>query len=276
MGDGAPINESTLTIINWGKYRLRTLGLHQIATADNSNNWVVPALMEVSIPLIQNQVIDHTGTYRIVQRTVNGQTGLVIEEYIPEPEPEEEVLQNNNNTRAMIIDEDENNEENNNNGQMVLRGQNNVRGGDDPTPDPAGEAIEGTFEINITPTISKINIKSISTTDSSSGTKIQLSSLTRSNSSQTITVNPSSAFFRIHINSDNRYFIYYSRTDRSNTMSISVGTGDYYYYINNTYYSIFLFDENDEMILSLPDNIGTDSSESSITLSNTKFNLIFD
>jgi hypothetical protein len=98
--------------------------------------------MEVSIPLIQNQVIDHTGTYRIVQRTVNGQTGLVIEEYIPEPEPQ-------NNTRAMIIDEDENNnennEENNNNGQMVLRGQNNVRG----LPDSTGTAIEGTFEINI-------------------------------------------------------------------------------------------------------------------------------
>lgn len=108
--------------------------------------------MEVSIPLIQNQVIDHTGTYRIVQRTVNGQTGLVIEEYIPEPEPEEEVLQNNSNTRAMIIDENNEEEENNNNGQMILRGQNNVRGGDDPTPDPAGEAIEGTFEINISST----------------------------------------------------------------------------------------------------------------------------
>lgn len=150
VGDGAPINESTLTIINWGKYRLRTLGLHQIATADNSNNWVVPALMEVSIPLIQNQVIDHTGTYHIVQRTVNGQTGLVIEEYIPEPETEE-VLQNNSNTRAMIIDEEENNENNeeiNNNGQMVLRGQNNVRG----LPDSTGETIEGTFEINIPPT----------------------------------------------------------------------------------------------------------------------------
>lgn len=107
--------------------------------------------MEVSIPLIQNQVIDHTGTYHIVQRTINGQTGLVIEEYIPEPEPEEEVLQNNSNTRAMIIDENnnENNEENNNNnGQIVLRGQNNVRG----LPDPAGETIEGTFEINIPPT----------------------------------------------------------------------------------------------------------------------------
>ena len=145
VGDGAPINESTLTIINWGKYRLRTLGLHQIATADNSNNWVVPALMEVSIPLIQNQIIDHSGTYRIVQRTIQGETGLFIEEYIPEPEPEpeEEVLENN--TRAMIIDEDE--EENNNNGQMVLRGQNNVRG----LPDPTGEDIEGTFDINVPP-----------------------------------------------------------------------------------------------------------------------------
>lgn len=105
--------------------------------------------MDVRIPLIENQVIDHTGTYRIVQRTVNGQTGLVIEEYIPEPEPEEEVLQNNSNTRAMIIDEEENNnennEENNNNGQMVLRGQNNVRG----LPDSNGTAIEGTFNINI-------------------------------------------------------------------------------------------------------------------------------
>lgn len=102
--------------------------------------------MEVNIPLIQNQVIDHTGTYHIVQRTINGQTGLVIEEYIPEPEPQ-------NNTRAMIIDEDENNNENNeennnDDGQMVLRGQNNVRG----LPDSNGTAIEGTFEINITPT----------------------------------------------------------------------------------------------------------------------------
>lgn len=143
VGNGAPINESTLTIINWGKYRLRTLGLHQIATADNSNNWVVPALMEVSIPLIQNQVIDHTGTYHIVQRTVNGQTGLVIEEYIPEPEPEPQ-----NNTRFMIIDE-ENNEENNNNNneEMVLRRQNNVRG----LPDSNGEAIIGNFDINIPP-----------------------------------------------------------------------------------------------------------------------------
>lgn len=147
VGNGAPINESALTIINWGKYRLRTLGLHQIATADNSNNWVVPALMEVSIPLIQNQVIDHSGTYRIVQRTIQGETGLVIEEYIPEPEPEEEVLENNSNTRVMIIDENEEmeEEENNNNGQIVLRGQNNVRG----LPDPTGEAIEGTFNINI-------------------------------------------------------------------------------------------------------------------------------
>lgn len=146
VGDGAPINESALTIINWGKYRLRTLGLHQIATADNSNNWVVPALMEVSIPLIQNQVIDHTGTYHIVQRTVNGQTGLVIEEYIPEPEPEPQ-----NNARFMIIDE-ENNEENNNNNnnnneEMVLRRQNNVRG----LPDSNGEAIIGNFDINIPP-----------------------------------------------------------------------------------------------------------------------------
>jgi hypothetical protein len=107
--------------------------------------------MDVKIPLIENQVIDHSGTYRIVQRTVNGQTGLVIEEYIPEPEPQ-------NNTRAMIIDEDENNnennEENNNDGQMVLRGQNNVRG----LPDSTGEAIEGTFDINISSSPSKINI----------------------------------------------------------------------------------------------------------------------
>lgn len=138
VGNGAPINESALTIINWGKYRLRTLGLHQIATADNSNNWVVPALMEVNIPLIQNQVIDHSGTYRIVQRTVNGETGLVIEEYIPEPEP-------NNNTRDMIIDEDEEENNNNDNGEIILRGQNNVRG----LPDPTGEAIEGNFVINI-------------------------------------------------------------------------------------------------------------------------------
>lgn len=149
VGNGAPINESALTIINWGKYRLRTLGLHQIATADNSNNWVVPALMEVSIPLIQNQIIDHSGTYRIVQRTIQGETGLFIEEYIPEPEPEEEILENNSNTRVMIIDENEEmeEEENNNNGQIVLRGQNNVRG----LPDPTGEAIEGTFNINISP-----------------------------------------------------------------------------------------------------------------------------
>ena len=135
VGNGAPINESALTIINWGKYRLRTLGLHQIATADNSNNWVVPALMEVSIPLIQNQIINHSGTYRIVQRTVQGETGLVIEEYIPEPEP-------NINTRAMIIDEEEND-----NGEIILRGQSNVRG----LPDPTGEAIEGNFNINIPP-----------------------------------------------------------------------------------------------------------------------------
>ena len=49
----------------------------------------------------------------------------------------------------MIIDENEEmeEEENNNNGQIVLRGQNNVRG----LPDPTGEAIEGTFDINIYP-----------------------------------------------------------------------------------------------------------------------------
>lgn len=116
--------------------------------------------MEVSIPLIQNQVINHSGTYRIVQRTVQGETGLVIEEYIPEPEPEEEPQENNSNTRFMIIDEEEENnnnnntrnmiidgENNNNNGQMVLRGQSNVRG----LPDPTGEDIEGTFDINIPP-----------------------------------------------------------------------------------------------------------------------------
>lgn len=162
IGQGAPINESTLTIFKYGKYKLSTLGVHQISTAPapNNNQWVIPAIMDVRIPLIENQSIDHSGTYRIVQRTVNGQTGLIIEETGLIPEPEEEPQENNSNTRFMIIDEEEENnnnnntrnmiidgENNNNNGQMVLRGQSNVRG----LPDPSGEDIEGTFDINIPP-----------------------------------------------------------------------------------------------------------------------------
>ena len=248
VGDGAPINESALTIINWGKYRLRTLGLHQIATADNSNNWVVPALMEVSIPLIQNQVINHSGTYRIVQRTIEGETGLVIEEYIPEPEPEEEPQENNNNTRFMIIDE----ENNNNNGQMVLRGQSNVRG----LPDPTGEDIEGTFDINIPPpTITdaidsngyyKFNGNSlISGTDQDYNINVNVQSSTPSfnNSVSKIEITGGNSAVTIADNNTNTDWTYYSSstnlTITNNTEAIIINKHIYDSYMNlDSYYEI--------------------------------------
>lgn len=231
--------------------------------------------MEVSIPLIQNQVIDHTGTYRIVQRTINGQTGLVIEEYIPEPEPEEEVLQNNNNnnnTRAMIIDENnENNEENNNNnnGQMVLRGQNNVRGGDDPTP--AGEAIEGTFEINITPTPSKINIMYMSYYNSS---LIELKSL-NTGTSTNVTL------------PDGRMLVYFEETSTKYKINMQTNKSGYSlyekvpagakYYISNNFNNLAtvdLYDNNNEYILSAYDNGIADGISSYFNISKSIFNLI--
>lgn len=234
--------------------------------------------MEVSIPLIQNQVIDHTGTYHIVQRTINGQTGLVIEEYIPEPEPEEEVLQNNSNTRAMIIDENnnENNEENNNdnnnnNGQMVLRGQNNVRGGDDPIPDPAGEAIEGTFEINITPTPSKINIMYMSYYNSS---LIELKSL-NTGTSTNVTL------------PDGRMLVYFEETSTTYKINMQTNKSGYSlyekvptgakYYISNNFNNLAtvdLYDNNNEYILSAYDNGIADGISSYFNISKSIFNLI--
>lgn len=234
--------------------------------------------MEVSIPLIQNQVIDHTGTYRIVQRTINGQTGLVIEEYIPEPEPEEEVLQNNNNTRAMIIDENENNNENNNNnGQIVLRGKNNVRGGDDTTPDPAGETIEGTFEINIPSSItSKINIKYLYYNDSS---LVELSSLSTI-TSPSIKVN----WHRIDVffeetNTSYNIEVYVNKSgyDISN-VTAPVG-GKRYESDFSTYGNVDLYDNNNNYIMTVYDNTKSTVNSATatyITLNKTNFNLILD
>lgn len=266
VGDGAPINESTLTIINWGKYRLRTLGLHQIATADNSNNWVVPALMEVNIPLIQNQVIDHSGTYRIVQRTVNGQTGLVIEEYIPEPE--EEVLQNNNNTRAMIIDEDENNNENNNNnnnGQMVLRGQNNVRG----LPDPAGEAIEGTFEININ---SKINIKYFNQNYNSITNAITLNDFTNANNNNVDV--PSYSSIVIISEYTDYYYLNYYVNEQSSSMTLSLSPPEKYYIFNSATNILQLWNENGQKSITLKDRNASDKRPVDIEFPRSIFNFV--
>lgn len=305
VGDGAPINESALTIINWGKYRLRTLGLHQIATADNSNNWVVPALMEVSIPLIQNQVINHSGTYRIVQRTIEGETGLVIEEYIPEPEPEEEPQENNSNTRFMIIDEEEenNNNNNNNNGQMVLRGQSNVRG----LPDPTGEDIEGTFDINIPPpTITepvtlngyyKFNGNSlISGTNQDYNLNIavpqnqiiiSITSIKITNFSTSITTNSDNWTFYINDNNliptnngediiiitknSNSYDINYWK-DYSSTQSISIPSNSWVYYhnITSSNKSIVFYDENDNKIFKLTDI--SDTAPQNININSNIFN----
>lgn len=299
VGNGAPINESTLTIINWGKYRLRTLGLHQIATADNSNNWVVPALMEVSIPLIQNQVIDHTGTYHIVQRTVNGQTGLVIEEYIPEPEPEPQ-----NNTRFMIIDEEnneENNNNNNNNEEMVLRRQNNVRG----LPDSNGEAIIGNFDINIPPpTITspiqnngyykfngnnlingtssdynlnvqvtpKININSFAT--SSSGNKILLSSFTKASITNTISIPAYKSLIKISETGFDWELEFFCNGN-SSAHNKTIGIDDYYYITNDNYYNLYFYNENNNPIFVFYDVNNTDTSNSQLFLKKNYFNLIF-
>lgn len=229
--------------------------------------------MEVSIPLIQNQVIDHTGTYRIVQRTVNGQTGLVIEEYIPEPEPEE-VLQNNSNTRAMIIDEDENNNENNeennnNNGQMVLRGQNNVRGGDDPTP--AGEAIEGTFEINITPTPSKINIKYVSINNNEIEIK---NNFTYTNISTNINIPRYSLLIYII---DYDYLGFYNvrmEYNNSSNTNTSIPSSSYYYIANINDSQLKLLDENRNLVLSLYEEIANDNIYTHCSIYKNFFNII--
>lgn len=218
--------------------------------------------MEVSIPLIQNQVIDHTGTYRIVQRTVNGQTGLVIEEYIPEPEPEEEVLQNNNNTRAMIIDEDEkneeNNEENNNNGQMVLRGQNNVRG----LPDSNGEAIEGTFEININSTPSFNN--SVSYMKDNGGHYVATNNNFDDIYSKYWTFYSSSEFLNVSNGNDvliirknneyNRYEIEMYYNISTNYGILSTGSNSWVYLkTNNNYSTVTFYNNNDETLLRMID-----------------------
>lgn len=226
--------------------------------------------MEVSIPLIQNQVIDHTGTYRIVQRTVNGQTGLVIEEYIPEPEPEEEVLQNNSNTRAMIIDDEE---ENDNNGQMVLRGQNNVRG----LPDSTGTAIEGTFEISITPTTSKINISSFAVSNYINTPPITPNYLLKNMNvfnSSSISVPQFSTLIYIEENSET-YYIYYFVNYTSGTVQKSVAIGYKYMMINSQQHYLFFYDDNNDVSLGYSYH-NTNESSNIIELYKSKFNLIFD
>lgn len=247
--------------------------MHQISTAPapNNNQWVIPAIMDVKIPLIENQSIDHSGTYRIVQRTVNGQTGLVIEEYIPEPEPQ-------NNTRAMIIDEDENNNENNeennnDDGQMVLRGQNNVRG----LPDSTGTAIEGTFEINIPSSItSKINIKYLYYNNSS---LVELSSLSTI-TSPSIKVNWQSidVFFEETDTSYNiEVYVNKSGYDISN---VTAPVGGKRYESNfNTYGNVDLYDNNNNYIMTVYDNtksVISTAIATYITLNKTNFNLILD
>ena len=69
---GAIINESALTILKWGKYNLKSVGLHQIATATDTNHWVIPAVMSVEINLASNQVLANNGIYNVIQ----GQNGL--------------------------------------------------------------------------------------------------------------------------------------------------------------------------------------------------------
>lgn len=223
--------------------------------------------MEVSIPLIQNQVIDHTGTYHIVQRTINGQTGLVIEEYIPEPEPEpeEEVLQNNSNTRAMIIDDEY---ENNNNGQIILRGQNNVRG----LPDPTGEAIEGTFEINISPTPSKINIKYFSF---SSNSLLPLSNFTKATEYITVTIPQSKSLIRIITDNSNSFTLYYTSNNSSNSIRRNVLANQYYYLVDSVSYTDF-YDENNSKIIRLYDKNLTDDFDTELNLYKSFFDFIFD
>lgn len=241
--------------------------MHQISTAPapNNNQWVIPAIMDVRIPLIENQVIDHTGTYRIVQRTVNGQTGLVIEEYIPEPEPQ-------NNTRAMIIDEEENNNENNNNGQMVLRGQNNVRG----LPDSTGETIEGTFEINITPTTSKTNIKSFSSGSfSSSGAKIDLNTLNVQSTSGDISISSNTLLFVI-VNESDHYDVRIGYNYNSSNKSFFVPSKAKYYIYNTNNSTTYLFDENNNEIINFADSNSSDSEFTRLRLFKRTFNLIFD
>lgn len=73
---GAIINDSALTILKWGKYNLRSIGLHQIATATNTNHWVIPAVMNVDIPLRSNQVLTNNGIYNVIQ----GQNGLEFQQ----------------------------------------------------------------------------------------------------------------------------------------------------------------------------------------------------
>lgn len=234
--------------------------------------------MEVSIPLIQNQVIDHTGTYRIVQRTVNGQTGLVIEEYIPEPEPEEEVLQNNSNTRAMIIDEDENNNENNennnndNNGQMVLRGQNNVRG----LPDSTGTAIEGTFEINIPQTISpKINIKYFSIYEN--GTSYEIKNLNIGSGTLNVEIPVSSVLVTFEKSSSYYYIkMYTNRTDSAFSVSVNSSTRYYLDTSDSVLNSLYLKDENRNRILYFYDQNSNDNRGEILRLYRDVFYLIFD
>lgn len=235
--------------------------------------------MEVSIPLIQNQVIDHTGTYHIVQRTINGQTGLVIEEYIPEPEPEEEVLQNNNNnTRAMIIDEDENNnennEENNNNGQMVLRGQNNVRG----LPDSTGTAIEGTFEINITPITSKINIVYFNDNNNNNN-YISISNMNY-NTINYLDISYSRDQCIVCINKNdewnpNHYIIRVYLNNTATSKNVSLDAGYYYYKFNNVNsYKIGFYNNNHEEIFRIgDDNNYADNYPNELFLPKNIFNL---
>lgn len=220
--------------------------------------------MEVSIPLIQNQVIDHTGTYHIVQRTINGQTGLVIEEYIPEPEPEEEVLQNNSNTRAMIIDENENN----NNGQMVLRGQNNVRG----LPDPAGETIEGTFEINITPT-PVIDIMYIKYTNSNND-EIDMSFIyNNTNRAVSYSINSGYNLLIVRPTSTQIYFNIYNNYSAS---SYNLLKNSYICVFNNANAARILLYNNNGFLVDCIGNMNNSSDENvdlQLSLSSQVFNL---
>lgn len=75
---GAIINESALTILKWGKYNLNSIGLHQIATETNTNNWVIPAVMNVEIPLASNQVLANNGIYNVIQ----GENGLEFQQVL--------------------------------------------------------------------------------------------------------------------------------------------------------------------------------------------------
>ena len=78
---GALILDNSLTILKYGKYNFRGIGTYTIEKEPQTNNWVIPVVMNIDIqlerPNNQNQVVEDNGIMELIQ----GLNGLQITPY---------------------------------------------------------------------------------------------------------------------------------------------------------------------------------------------------